>query len=71
MKKLMVWVAVVLVNASADYALYKLGIAERGYWAFGGEYFAMAWIAFLTIAGAVKLIHLIDPKKPCVPIIKK
>lgn len=71
MKKLMVWVAVVLVNASADYALYKLGIAERGYWAFGGEYFAMAWIAFLTIAGTVKLIHLIDPKKPSVPIIKK
>lgn len=71
MKKLMVWVAVVLMNASADYALYKLGIAERGYWAFGGEYFAMAWIAFLTIAGAVKLIHLIDPKKSSVPIIKK
>lgn len=71
MKKLMVWVAVVLVNASADYALYKLGIAERGYWAFGGEYFAMAWIGFFTIAGAVKLIRLIDPKKPAVPIIKK
>lgn len=71
MKKLMVWVAVVLVNASADYALYKLGILERGYWAFGGEYFAMAWIAFLTIAGAVKLIHLIEPKKANVPIIKK
>lgn len=71
MKRLMVWVAVVLVNASADYSLYKLGIAERGYWAFGGEYFAMAWIGFLTIAGAVKLIHLIDPKKPSVPIIKK
>ena len=71
MKKLMVWIAVVLVNASADYALYKLGIAERGYWAFGGEYFAMAWIGFFTIAGAVKLIRLIDLKKPSVPIIKK
>lgn len=71
MKKLMIWIAVVLVNASADYALYKLGIAERGYWAFGGEYFAMAWIGFFTIAGAVKLIRLIDPKKPAVPIIKK
>ena len=71
MKKLMVWIAVVLVNASADYALYKLGIAERGYWAFGGEYFAMAWIGFFTIAGAVKLIRLIDLKKSSVPIIKK